>query len=162
MGFEYYEETIQQRKCMKPTQFSATKNTPGGNFMIFKEVGHSERYEELLARMNGIDEYHRMAAYIMALIPWIREDDVFDFERDCIRPQGILADWQTQTSRAATRLMFSLWNGCWQDVASENPEKTSMYYTPDSIFCSSRYLPYFFEAIRIMHGLVDIHHTEIK
>lgn len=40
--------------------------------------------------------------------------------------------------------MFSLWNGCYEDHAADNPEGTSCYYTVDSIFGrNSEWAPYF-------------------
>lgn len=116
--------------------------------MKFRSEDHKERFLSILARMKRQDPYHQSAAYLMALVP-MRATDVFDFEEDGIKHEGLYADWQTHSSRKATRLMFSLWNGCYQDHAAENPEETSSYYTVDEIFSNGEYAPWFYEAIKI-------------
>lgn len=116
--------------------------------MKFRNEEHKQRFLQLLAQMKRQDAYHRSAAYLMALVPMVA-NDVFDFEEDAIKHEGLYAGWQTGSSRKATRLMFSLWNGCYQDHAADNPEETSCYYTVDEIFCNYEYAPWFFEAVRI-------------
>lgn len=124
--------------------------------MIFKDDIHQERYEQILARMNNDDPYHKAAAYLIALNDDIfrHAEDVFDFEDDSIRHEGLRCGWQTGTSSRTTRLIFSLWNGCCQDHAAENPEETSCYYTVDSIFCNTNFAPYFYEAVRIRFEMI--------
>ena len=92
--------------------------------MEFQNYNHSQRYHELLGRMKSQDAYHKAAAYLMALSARV-PDDVFDFEDDSIKHAGLFAGWQTGSTRRATRLMFSLWNGCHQDLADDQPEETS-------------------------------------
>ena len=116
--------------------------------MKFKNTDHKERYEKILARMKKQDPYHKSAAYLMALAELV-PSDVFDFENDFIRHEGLYKAWQTGSSRKATRLMFNLWNGCYEDKAADKPEETSYYYAVDEIFCNHEYAPYFYEAIRI-------------
>ena len=121
--------------------------------MTFKDSQHQERYLQVLGKMRNQDNYHQAAAYLMALVP-LKYSDVFDFESDGIKHEGIYAAWQTHSSRKATRLMFNLWNGCCQDYAAEEPEKTSTYYTVEEIFGNYEYAPYFYEAVRILNGWV--------
>lgn len=116
--------------------------------MKFKNEEHKARYAEILARMKRDDAYHRSAAYLMALADLV-PGDVFDFENDCIRHEGLYAGWQTGSSRKATRLMFNLWNGCYEDKAADEPEKTSGYYAVDEIFYNHEYAPYFYYAVLI-------------
>ena len=116
--------------------------------MKFQNDTHEQRYHELLAKMKRDDPYHRSAAYLMALAHLV-PGDVFDFQEDCIKHEGIFKAWQTSSTRRATRLMFSLWNGCYQDHAADAPENTSSYYTVDEIFCNYEYAPYFYEAVKI-------------
>lgn len=116
--------------------------------MRFKNDEHKERYGKILERMRRDDAYHRSAAYLMALAELV-PNDVFDFENDCIRHEGLYKAWQTHSSRKATRLMFNLWNGCYEDHAADEPEKTSSYYAVDEIFSNYEYAPYFYEAVRI-------------
>ena len=98
--------------------------------------------------MRSNDAYHRSLAYLMALVP-MPVNDVFDFSKDQIKHDGLYAGWQTSSSRKATRLMFSLWNGCYQDYAADKPEETSCYYTVDEIFSNHEYAPWFFCAVQI-------------
>ena len=105
--------------------------------------------------MKSQDAYHKSAAYLMALAHSV-PNDVFDFEDDCIRHEGLYKGWQTGSSRKATRLMFSLWNGCYEDHAADEPKETSAYYTVDEIFCNYEYAPYFYEAVRIRFEWIDM------
>ena len=119
-----------------------------GATMKFKDKDHEQRYYELLAKMKRDDPYHKSAAYLMALAELV-PGDVFDFQEDCIRHEGVDAGWQTSSSRKATRLMFNLWNGwaCEEDDL-EDP-KPSAHYAVDNIFSNYEYAPYFYEAVRI-------------
>lgn len=114
----------------------------------FRDEHHEQAYHKVLSRMKRDDAYHRSAAYLIALADLV-PNDVFDFEEDGIKHTGLFHGWQTHSSRKATRLMFSLWNGCYQDHAAENPEETSSYYTVDEIFSNGEYAPWFYEAIKI-------------
>lgn len=114
----------------------------------YVDEAHFSRYEDVLSRMRRDDAYHRSAAYLMALVP-LHYDDVFDFKGDAIKHDGLYTPWQTHSSRKTTRLMFNLWNGCHQDRAAEEPEKTSMYYAVDEIFSNWEYASAFMEAIKI-------------
>lgn len=120
-------------------------NQMGINFVDEK---HFERYEDVLSKMRRVDAYHKSAAYLMALVP-LYYDDVFDFTDDAIKHEGLYTAWQSHSSRKATRLMYNLWNGCFEDQAAEEPEKTSMYYVVDEIFSNRQYAPSFMEAIKI-------------
>ena len=114
--------------------------------MILRNNEHKQRYLDLLGRMKRKDAYHRSAAYLMALANLV-PNDVFDFERDCIKPEGLYEDWQTSSSRKATRLMFNLWNG--RTVDDQDCPETSCYYAVDEIFSNYEYAAYFYEAVRI-------------
>lgn len=116
--------------------------------MRFQDDNHEQRFFQLLSQMKSKDAYHRSAAYLMALVPMVA-DDVFDFRLSHIKHEGLYAPWQTGSSRKATRLMFSLWNGTYQDHAAEFPEDTSCYYTVDEVLNNHEYFPWFIEAIRI-------------
>lgn len=116
--------------------------------MKFKNEKHEQQYQALMAKMKSDDAYHRSAAYLMSLANLVPAD-VFDFEKDCVRHEGLYSGWQTSSSRKATRLMFNLWNGCYQDCAADDPNETASYYAVDEIFCNYEYAPWFFEAVRI-------------
>ena len=116
--------------------------------MKFQNDNHRQHFLRLLSMMKRNDAYHQSVAYLMALVP-MDANDVFDFQNDCIKHEGLYARWQTSSSRKATRLLFNLWNGCYEDHAAETPEKTSYYYAVDEIFSNYEYAPWFMEAVRI-------------
>lgn len=120
--------------------------------MKFHSEKHEQQYHALLSKMKRNDPYHRSAAYLMALADLV-PSDVFDFEEDGIRHEGIFAGWQTSSSRRTTRLMFNLWNG-WAYNEEFDPDHlenltASTDYAVDNIFCDYEYAPFFYEAIRI-------------
>lgn len=121
--------------------------------MKFKNEDHKQTFLKVLGRMKSQDNFHQMAAYLIALVP-MPANDVFDFENDGIKHEGIYEAWQTHSSRKATRLMFNLWNSTHEDKAADNPAETSQYYTVDEIFSNYEYAPYFYEAVRIINGWV--------
>jgi hypothetical protein len=118
------------------------------NHIKFRSEAHAQQFWRILGRMQNYDPYHLSAAYLIALGNLV-PDDVFDFEKHQIRHTGLFKDWQTGSTKMITRLMFSLWNCCYQDYAADNPENTSMYYTVDQIFSYEEFSPWFYEAIRI-------------
>ena len=115
--------------------------------MIFYDDEHKQAFNRLLNRMQSKDEYHISIAYLLALDEALRNhaNSVFDFSGDAIKPDALHAAWQTDTSRKTTRLLFNLWNGFYDD---EEPDGTTAFYTPESIFSCS-FMPYYFEAIKL-------------
>ena len=116
--------------------------------MMFQNERHEQQYHALLTKMKKHDSYHKSVAYLMALGELV-PNDVFDFEKDVIKPEGLYEGWQTGSSRKATRLMFNLWNGFTQDEDESGDWKTSRYYAVDEIFSNHEFAPFFYEAIRI-------------
>lgn len=98
------------------------------------------------------DPYHLAAAYLMTLDRVTRThiDDIFDFNGDAIKPEGLNKDWQTSTSLKTTRLLFNLWNGYNANGEPLEEEKPSAYCTPENIFCCS-YAPYYWQAIKLRY-----------
>lgn len=128
--------------------------------MIFCDKDHETAYYEILNRMKYTDCYHRSVAYLFALDTVIRKqtDEVFNFQDDGIKCDGLHKSFQTGTSRKTTRLAFNLWNGCADDGETYidddgyKSELPSRYYAPDEIFCCS-YAPYYWQAIQIRFGI---------
>ncbi|MBO6085657.1 MAG: hypothetical protein J6P19_04595 [Acetobacter sp.] len=114
----------------------------------FYSQDHEKAFYSVCKRMSGLDLYHFTLAYLLTLDNVTREhiDDLFSFEDDGIKPEGINKSWQTGTSAKTTRLAFNLWNGC----SSDGEDDTSPLYTPGELFCCS-YAPYYYEAIRIRY-----------
>ena len=115
--------------------------------MTFYDNEHRDSYDDICARMKYLDCYHRALAYLLALDNVCREhvEDVFDFQQDGIRADGLGRAWQTGTSMRTTRLAFNLWNGyCY----AEN-DMPSYDYTPEALFVYGDYAPYYWQAIEI-------------
>lgn len=125
------------------------------NDIIFLDLEHQELYNKLCSTMSSraaLDEYHLAAAYLMSLDTVCRKHtgDIFDFEEDSIKPEGLSKEWQTGTSSKTTRLMFNLWNGYNSEGEPLEEEKPSSYYTPEHIFACS-YAPYYWQAIKLRY-----------
>jgi len=124
------------------------KNQTNENVTFYDE-NHEQQYHAILERMQNSDCYHQTAAYLMALAQLV-PDDVFNFENDCIKTEGLNCSWQTTSSLRATRLMFNLWNGyVYEDKHAKANAIVSPLYAVHNIFCDSEYAPYFFNAICI-------------
>lgn len=132
----------------------------GGKLMAIKFYNdeHEKAFNQLCEQMlnrkkeSRLDEYHTAAAYLLTLDKECRKhiDDLFNFEIDGIRPEGINKAWQTGTSLKTTRLAFNLWNGCTRDDDENGSHgmPASPLYTPEEIFSCS-YAGYFIEAIKL-------------
>jgi hypothetical protein len=125
--------------------------------MIFYDEQQKTAFNEICGKMKKDDCYHRSIAYLLALDVVLREhiNDVFDFQEDVIKPEGLHKGFQTGTSKKTTRLAFNLWSGCYDDGETyidkdgyETP-LPSNYYTPEQIFCCVEYAPYYWQAIKI-------------
>lgn len=120
--------------------------------MKFMDELHERRFHEAVARMIKDDETRVCAAYLMSLDPevWNHAEDVFDFARCVIRPEGIFAEWQTFSTESVCRLMFNLWNGrCCDHGLVERKFFFYDPYTVSAIFSDENYGPYFCEAVRL-------------
>jgi hypothetical protein len=79
---------------------------------VYDGTEHRERFEKIVKRFENANKLTRETlpmAYLLALIG--HENDLFDFETMGIKPDGIIQPWQTHSTKKATRLAFSMWNG---------------------------------------------------
>ena len=115
--------------------------------MRFYTEEHETAYNDICQRMRYRDCYHKSLAYLLALDIVCRAhvEDIFDFEDDGIKCDGLRKAWQTGTSARTTRLAFNLWNGRYCD----EDDKPTSRYTPEDIFVCGDYAPFYFEAIQI-------------
>ena len=106
----------------------------------FKNRDHERFYQQCLVRCGCGDPYHKVFFYTMGISDETRKhvEDVFDFQEDVIRPEGLNKGWQTSGSSCLTRLAFNLWNGWNEDGCA----------TPYDLFSTSD-ASYMLEAIRI-------------
>ncbi len=107
--------------------------------VIFENNDHEIRYNEIFNKMNCKSNMHKAIAYLLALMDG-NEDDVFDFKKNQIKPDGINACWQTGGTSRTTALIFSMWNGYYS-----NPEKGTIL----KIFGYSNWDKYYIEALKI-------------
>ena len=105
---------------------------------------HESFYAQMMAQSKQNDCYHRSFFYVTGLVSEIRDHigDVFDFQEDGIRPEGLDAVWQTGSSLRACRLAFNLWN------SFGGPNGAEESYLPDAIF-GDGLAPYFVEGLRL-------------
>ena len=112
----------------------------------FIDEEHKSNFERFCDMYGeSLDEYRFAVAYLLALDKECCKHykDIFDFDEQVIKPEGLNKGWQTGTSVKTTRLMMNLWNG-YQD------EDEPSYYTPEHLFACS-YAPYYWQAIKLRY-----------
>lgn len=119
----------------------------------FMNERHKKTFEEVCNKMPQSDCYHISFAYLVSLDSILKKhiQDIFDFEDDCIKHDGLSAEWQTGTSHKTTRLAFNLWNGCYFD--GEEPNTTCKGYSVDEIFSCCEYAEFYWIAIKIRFNM---------
>lgn len=113
------------------------------NNIIFENKTHKKKFTEFCNRLpeRRKNPTSYAAMYLLALIGQ-GENDLFDFEKGLIEPEGINAGWQTSSTKKATALMFGMWNSRCMDA------ETSKVC---NIFGSSYWDRYFLEALKIRY-----------
>ena len=113
--------------------------------VIFANVAHRDFTWECLEKSKVNDCYHQAFFYVMGLSDEARANigAMFDFERDCIIPEGMHGGWQTGESVKICRLAFNLWNG-FTEKGKEN------LYTPEELFSCGN-ASFFMEAIKLRY-----------
>lgn len=111
----------------------------------FESDKHEEFYNELLERCKIKDDRHKSFIYIMGISKEIRGciDELFNFEKDYIKPNGVPYRWRTITADRVYRLAFNLWDGY---IEEENIES----FIPCEIFGGDE-TPYFLEGIKVAY-----------
>lgn len=111
----------------------------------FKSPAHKEFYETMLASAKRQDSYHRAFFYVAGISDMTRENikRIFDFENDCIIPEGLHDGWQTSGTERISLMAFNLWNG----YTEEGREDLS---TPYELFDTGD-MQYFFEGIKLKY-----------
>ena len=119
----------------------------------FIDEEHKSNFERFCDMFGAdLDEYRLAVAYLLALDSECCKHykDIFDFDEQVIKPEGLNKGWQTGTSVKTTRLMMNLWNGYQYEGEPLEEEKPSSYYTPEHIFACS-YAPYYYQAIKLRY-----------
>lgn len=111
----------------------------------FADRWHELFYTKMMMEVGKDDSYHRAFFYTVGISRDTRDHvrDLYDFEEDCIKSEGLYKPWQTGGSRRLTRLAFNLWNG-WVE------EKGERLSTPYNLFDCDHGV-YFLEAVRLKY-----------
>lgn len=111
--------------------------------MQFVDSEHKRFYIECMRHAKREDSYHKAVFYTLGISPDTRchIHDVFDFDNDRIKLEGLNEGWQTSGSLKTTLFAFNMWNG----YADE-----SLPSTPYDLFCCDS-APYFFEAVKLKY-----------
>lgn len=140
---------------MSNTALSAERKAITEN-IIFNGKEHEEFYIKYLSKCQYQDEYHRSLLYSLGISSDTRNhiNEIFDYRRNCIKPECINSGWQTSGSLKIVRLAFNLYNnGIPTAMEIEDPDKRldeSRCYAVDDIFCCS-YAKYLMQAVEIRY-----------
>lgn len=111
---------------------------------MFSTENHKEFFTSMITKVNTWDRYHMALFCTLGISPDCRKhiNDLFAFsgENYGIKPETALSQgWQTDGSRACTRLGYNLFSG----LAGKQTD-------PGSLFTCD-YAPYFLEAIKLRY-----------
>ena len=80
----------------------------------FKDKKHEEGFKNLMTRANVQiwDKERTSLFYILALFheTRVRITNLYDFDENCIKIEGLYNSWQTGNTVKATKLAFNLFN----------------------------------------------------
>lgn len=113
--------------------------------VTFASKEHRDFFYQMMEKSGKDDCYHRSFFYVMGVAPETRANigRMFDFENDCIEPDGMYGGWQTSGTVRVCHMAFNLWNGYAEKEHCQD-------YTPEELFCCE-FAPYFMEGIRIRY-----------
>ena len=120
--------------------------------MKFRNEKHESDYKCVVDKMKKQDCQHQAIAYLLTLDEMVAShiEEVFAIKEDMAMVATALEkEWQTETSRVTTRLIFNLWRGHYKDF-NEGKFPTSGYYTVVNVF-RCKYAPYYWEAIKLYY-----------
>jgi len=110
---------------------------------LFVHHTHKQFYLSRLRQSGGKDDRFRALFYVLGIHKHTRNhiDDLFNFKHKCVRPEGLYAPWQTDTTTRLTLFAFNLWSG--------NSNRTYDHMiTPHALF-TGNYAPFLVEALRL-------------
>ena len=118
--------------------------------MVFKDEHHKWFYEANIARTNSQRDTERKALfYALGLTSETRNNinQLYNFNENCIRLEGLKKPWQTGTTIRVCRLAFNLYNG---DCGEYDESERARDYTPYNLF-DCGLAPYMLEAVKIRY-----------
>lgn len=116
----------------------------------FKDLDHHQFYEAMLRMTHSqTDPYRQPLFYLLGLTEQTRSHvrDLYDFDENVIRPEGLNKGWQTSSTIKLTRLAFNLYNG----YSGDEERDAARNYSPYFMFDTS-HLSYFFEAVKLRYA----------
>jgi hypothetical protein len=129
--------------------------------MKFKDNEHRQFYRHSFDASGIVnDGNHRGLFYMLGLHPEMRRNisDLYDYDRDAIRPGGLIQSWQTTGSIRATRLAFNLFNG-FNGFNGERHIEPESLYTPDKLLDPSL-CEYYLEGCRVRYDYIPRYERE--
>lgn len=110
----------------------------------FIDTGHKNFFLSMQDKANIWDCYHKALFYTLGICPDCRKNisQLFDFQDNCIKAEGLQSGWHTSGSIAVCRLAFNLWN----DYTGEDAND----FTVSNLFCSE-YAPFMWQGIRLRY-----------
>ena len=126
------------------------------SFTKFRDSEHRLFYRNSFDASDCVnDGNHRGLFYMLGLLPETRRNisDLYDYDRDAIRPGGLIQPWQTARSIRATRLAFNLFNG-FNGFNGERQIEPESLYTPDKLLDPSL-CKYYLEACRVRYDYIS-------
>jgi len=111
----------------------------------FKSKQHEQFYHTMLEKSGNTDSYHRAFFYVMGIAEETRANinQMFDFKKDRINPDGMQGGCQTSGTVRVCHLAFNLWNGYTKKKHKDD-------FTPYDLFCCE-FAPYFIEGIKLKY-----------
>lgn len=116
----------------------------------FKDLKHHQFYEGMMRTTRSHDDPYRKALfYLFGLTEETRMHirDLYDFEDNRIKLEGLHQAWQTGSTIKLARLAFNLYNGYVGDEERDAARNYSPYFMFDTGL-----LPYFFEAVKLRYA----------
>lgn len=114
--------------------------------MKFISPSHEEFYKTTITMEKAeADVRLRTLFYLLGLTPETRRHitDLFDFNHQIVKEEGLEKRWQTDVSIKTCRLAFNLFNGC-----GGMDSRDALLYTPFFLF-DCELVSYFLEAVKI-------------
>ena len=120
--------------------------------MIFKSNEQEQFFNEYVASYTH--DHERLAMfYCLGLLYETRTHvkEIYDFEERCIRPDCLLAGWQTGGTIQVIELAYNLYNNFGSDKEADYPRPV----TPLEIFMNTELAEYFWQAIKLRFNRME-------
>lgn len=126
--------------------------------MRFINDEHEKFYKDNIVKCNLIDSNQRALLYTLGLTEVCRKriSELYDFEKNDIRPYGMEYEGFSENDRRVIRLAFNLFSGklpsvdiIGQEKGAEAAVEEAKLYSPGEIFSCISLVDYFVEALKL-------------